>query len=147
MLATWKSYQHGNLYWILSLVLPDSTGFINPHWWKYCRRFLLVSNTLPGFPSLGEKHCLLWVKAFIQSKQYFSPREGNPGNVLLTSRKCLQNFYQCINGLDGLNGFNSFNSLTTSMTLIGSLSLKIEQFWQPQKTAASFGPNNLIHML
>ena len=50
---------------------------------------------MPGFPSLGEKHCLLWVKAFIQSKQYFSLREGNPGNVLLTSRICLQYFYQC----------------------------------------------------
>jgi hypothetical protein len=50
---------------------------------------------LPGFPSLGEKYCLLWIKAFTQSKQCFSPREGNPGNVLLISGKRLQYFYQC----------------------------------------------------
>ena len=49
---------------------------------------------MPGFPFLGEMYCLLWIKAFTQSKQCFSLREGNPGNVLLTSRKHLQYFYQ-----------------------------------------------------
>ena len=32
----------------------------------------------------------------LKRKQFFTPREGNPGNVLLTSRVCLEYFYQCV---------------------------------------------------
>ena len=32
----------------------------------------------------------------LKRKQLFTPREGNPGNVLLTSRIRLQYFYQCL---------------------------------------------------
>ena len=45
--------------------------------------YLLVSNTFPGFHALGEQNCLLQVKAFIRSKQFCSPSQGNPRNVLL----------------------------------------------------------------
>ena len=31
----------------------------------------------------------------LKRKQFCTPREGNPGNVLLTSRICLKYFYQC----------------------------------------------------
>ena len=32
----------------------------------------------------------------LKKKQFFTPREGNPGNVLLTSRIPLQYLYQCM---------------------------------------------------
>ena len=38
---------------------------------------------------------LTLIKAFIQSNQFCSPRAGNPGNVLLTSRNRQEYFYQC----------------------------------------------------
>ena len=60
---------------------PDSggTGGIAipgefPHWWKYFGQFLLNRDTFPGFPAMGDR---------------------NPGNVLLTTRNCLNYFYQC----------------------------------------------------
>ena len=51
--------------------------------------------TFHGFPTLGEQNCLLSVKHFVQSKQLFSPRVRNPGNVLPTSRNCQKYSYQC----------------------------------------------------
>ena len=32
----------------------------------------------------------------LKRKQFCIPREGNPGNVLLTSRNSLKYFYQCL---------------------------------------------------
>ena len=43
-------------------ILWDLDNFSNSkvlHWYKYFRRFLLVSNTFPGFHALGEQNCLL----------------------------------------------------------------------------------------
>ena len=64
------------------------------HRLKYFWRFLIFSKTFPGFSALGEQNCLLLFKAFIYSKQFCSPRVGNPGNVLLTSRNLQKYFYQ-----------------------------------------------------
>ena len=66
-----------------------------PHLLESCSstsRMLCYHHRLAAQWSAQNK--IIWIKAFTQSKQCFSPREGNPGNVLLTSRKRLQNFYQ-----------------------------------------------------
>ena len=50
------------------------------------RRFLLVSKTFPGFPSLEVQNWLKPCNLTLKRKQFCAPREENPGNVLLTSR-------------------------------------------------------------
>ena len=67
-------------------------GHSTTTWTEFC---LLVSNTFPECPTLWEQNCLLLVKIFLQSKQFCSPREGNPGNMLLTSWNRQNYFYQC----------------------------------------------------
>ena len=47
--------------------------FMKLHWWKNFGKFLLVSNTCPGFPALGEQNCLLWTKCFTWSSNSFLP--------------------------------------------------------------------------
>ena len=62
---------------------------------NFCRQILLVSKIFPVFPSLGVDNCLklaIDCNLTLKKKQFCTPREGNPGNILLTSRICLQNF-------------------------------------------------------
>ena len=59
-----------SVFGLLSLLYKNSHYFISVHrnaclhWWWYFWQFLLVGNTFPGFPSLGEQNCLLWIKDF-----------------------------------------------------------------------------------
>ena len=46
---------------------------------------LLVSKTFPGFSSLGAQNCFLFKVRLQGFSQFCTSREGNPGNVLLTS--------------------------------------------------------------
>ena len=60
------------------------------HWRKYFRRILLVSNPYPGFSSVGVHNCLKLAILTLKRKQFFTPIEGNPEDVLLSSRICLK---------------------------------------------------------
>ena len=49
-----------------------------------------------GFFSLLYTELLKTSNSTLKRKQFFTPREGNPGYVLLTSRICLRYFHQCV---------------------------------------------------
>ena len=55
-------------------------------------QYILPRTTV--FPQSGSTEFLKTSNLTLKRKQFFTPREGNPGNVLLTSRICLKYFYQ-----------------------------------------------------
>ena len=54
----------------------------------------VFSKTFPGFPSLGVQNCFLFKVRLLVLSNFGTPKAGNPGNVLLTSRIPLKYFYQ-----------------------------------------------------
>ena len=74
------------------------------------------SDSLNMVSRLGEGH-MPWTFFLSepQLKTTVDPREGNPGNVLLTSRICLQKFYQCISPNQGRQILSTIAEVATNI--------------------------------